>query len=326
MGKFLRERVNYRKSEVTGFLLLQKFTILISVAALFSTGTADSGENEAQNNQRVAVVTGANKGIGFAIVKGLLEKFDGIVYLTARDEARGLAAVEELKNAGFHPRFHQLDVVDDASIERFKNYINETYGGLDILVNNAGIMYLDDAPGSSEERAVDTLEVNYFGLLNVSNALFPLLRPHARVVQMSSSLGLLSMIPGEELRAKLSRPDLTEPELSQMMRDYIELVKTNAHEAAGWPSNEYIVSKVGVAALSRIQQRAFDSDSREDIAVNTAHPGYVNTDLTKHLGVLSPERGAVSSIFAALLPNDTDIKGKFVWKDKSIIDWETFGA
>lgn len=71
-------------------------------------------------------------------------------------------------------------------------------------------------------QAQETIRVNYFSLLRVSKALFPLLRPHARVVQVSSSAGHLSRIPGAELRAKLSSPDLTEEQLNQLMNDFVE--------------------------------------------------------------------------------------------------------
>lgn len=86
-------------------------------------------------------VTGGNKGIGFAIVKGLCKQFDGIVYLTAREVTRGLNAVKQLEEQGLTPKFHQLDVTDENSISTFRNYLKQTYGGLDILVNNAAIAF-----------------------------------------------------------------------------------------------------------------------------------------------------------------------------------------
>lgn len=97
--------------------------------------------------------------------------------------------------------------------------------------------------------------------------------------------------------------------------------KAGTHEAAGWPGDDYVVSKVGVAALTRIQQRSFDDDEREDLVVNAVHPGYVSTDLTKHLGTFTPERGAQAPLYLALLPKNTDVKGKYVWHDNTIVDW-----
>ena len=87
---------------------------------------------------RVAVVTGANKGIGFAIVRGLCKQFTGDVYLTARDEGRGQAAVASLNAEGLSPKFHQLDITSQESIDTLKKFILEKYGGIDVLINNAG--------------------------------------------------------------------------------------------------------------------------------------------------------------------------------------------
>lgn len=86
-------------------------------------------------------VTGANKGIGFAIVEGLCKRYDGIVYLTARNITRGDAAVTKLKKEGFNPRFHQLDISDQISVEKFRDHIKNEHGGLDVLVNNAAEAY-----------------------------------------------------------------------------------------------------------------------------------------------------------------------------------------
>ncbi|XP_040325337.1 carbonyl reductase [NADPH] 3-like [Herpailurus yagouaroundi] len=90
---------------------------------------------------RVALVTGANKGIGFAIVRDLCRQFFGDVVLTARDEARGRAAVQRLQAEGLSPRFHLLDIDDLQSIRAMRDFLREEYGGLDVLVNNAGIAF-----------------------------------------------------------------------------------------------------------------------------------------------------------------------------------------
>lgn len=84
------------------------------------------------------------------------------------------------------------------------------------------VMFQVNATEPFPLQAAETIRVNYFSLLRVSNALFPLLRPHARVVQVSSSAGHLSVIPGDDLKARLSSSDLTEDGLSQLMRDFVE--------------------------------------------------------------------------------------------------------
>lgn len=74
-------------------------------------------------------------------MQGLCQKYNGNVYLTARDVSRGEAAVAKLKEQGFNPLFHQLDITDNASIQKFKEYIAEKHGGIDLLINNAAIAF-----------------------------------------------------------------------------------------------------------------------------------------------------------------------------------------
>ncbi|CAG0894684.1 unnamed protein product [Darwinula stevensoni] len=288
---------------------------------------------------RVAVVTGSNKGIGLEVVRQLCSKFHGLVYLTARDEERGRKAVQELEKEGLKPCFHQLDIDDQKSIEKLRDFLQEKHGGLDLLVNNAAIAYKAASTAPFGEQAENTIRVNYFGTLNVCKELFPLLRPHARVVNLTSYAGFLRNIPDEGLKTTLASPDLTVEKLSSLMEDFVKRAKEGKHGEGGWPNSCYVVSKVGVSALSRIQQREFLQDSRVDLVVNHVHPGYVDTDMTSHKGPLTVQqglipfiillgetisriRGAVSSVYAALLPpNIEEPKGAYIWHDKQIVDW-----
>ncbi|XP_014276618.1 carbonyl reductase [NADPH] 3 [Halyomorpha halys] len=271
---------------------------------------------------RVAIVTGSNKGIGFGIVRNLCKQFDGVVYLTARDVERGKKAVEELNKLGLKPEFHQLDVDDPKSIADFAEFIKNTHGGIDVLVNNVGIVFGSGAPEPFGEQAEVTLRVNFFAMIDVCNALFPLLRPHARVVNLTSSVGILTIVPGEHLRSKLSNPNLTTTELTSLMKEFISQAKAGTHTDAGWPGFAYAVSKVAVSALTRIQHQEFLKDPREDIVINHVHPGYVDTDLTNHKGPLTIEEGADVPTYAALLPpNTTSPKGDYIWSNRAIVDW-----
>lgn len=271
---------------------------------------------------KLAIVTGSNKGIGYAIVKALCEKFDGDVYLTARDVNRGKKAMESLNELGLKPKFHQLDVTDDVSIEKFKTFIKEKYSGINVLVNNAAIAFKVNATEPFGDQAEETIRVNYFALRKVCDALFTLLLPGARVVNVSSSAGHLSCIPSEELQKKLSSPQLTVNELDALMQQFVSTAKAGNHQIYGWPSRAYSVSKVGVSALTIIQQKAFDVDSRKDLVVNSVHPGYVDTDMTSHKGPLTIEEGAEAPVYLALLPEDEqNVKGQYVWNDKTIKTW-----
>lgn len=203
---------------------------------------------------KVAVVTGSNKGVGFGIVRGLCKKFDGLVYLTSRDIDRGKKAVAQLEKEGLKPSYHQLDITDNASVETFRDYLKEKHGGIDVLVNNAAIAFKYAATEPVAVQAEQTLAVNYFAVLNTCEKLFPLIRNGGRVVNISSSSGHLSQIPSANLRKRLSDPNLTIPELSELMQRYVEEAKKGTH-AAEWGNSSYSVSKVGLTALTMIQQR-----------------------------------------------------------------------
>lgn len=274
-------------------------------------------------SSRVAVVTGGNKGIGFCIVKFLCQQFDGDVFLTARDETRGKAAVSELNKMQLHPKFHQLDIDDLQSIKRFRDFLKSSYGGLDVLVNNAGIAYKVSSTAPFSEQAEVTVKTNFFGTLDVCKELFPLLRPHARVVNLSSVCGMLKRIPGKEIRERLRRPDITLEELCGLMNEFVEAAKEGKNEEKGWGRSAYNASKVGITVLSFIQQREFDADPREDLVVNAVHPGYVDTDMTSHKGPLTPDQGADAPTYLAMLPpNVKSPKGEFVWNDRTVTPWD----
>ncbi|XP_033108137.1 carbonyl reductase [NADPH] 3-like isoform X2 [Anneissia japonica] len=224
--------------------------------------------------QQIALVTGGNKGIGFSIVRALCKEVkECIVYLTARNEERGKAAVEELKKEGLQPRFHQLDIDSLESIDRLKEFLKSTHGGLDILVNNAGVYKPNDV------QAKMIIATNYTGTLNVCRALLPIIRPHGRSVEKETLI--------EE----------------------------------GWVQAAYDVSKMGVIALTKIQAAALNSDSsKQDVLINCCCPGYVNTDMTDHKGIKTPDEGAVTPVFCVLLPaNSSEYQGNFL-SDKTVVE------
>ena len=114
---------------------------------------------------RVSVVTGANKGIGFEIVKHLVNsKTQDVVYLTCRDEGRGKVAVNSLKSQGVDATFHQLDLESQESVNQFAAYLKAHHGGLDALVNNAGIAGSSrDSTAPFDKQARVTNATNFFG-------------------------------------------------------------------------------------------------------------------------------------------------------------------
>ncbi|GAU97401.1 hypothetical protein RvY_08708 [Ramazzottius varieornatus] len=286
-----------------------------------------------------ALVTGANKGIGYETVRQLSKEFKGTIYLTARDEARGKEAVKKLHEEGTkNVEFLQMDVTDGYTINAARNFIKEKHGGLDVLVNNAGIAAQDETVSPAERMqklpslqvVQRTIATNFNGLLDVCKAFFPILRPHARVVNVSSELGTLKRLENPEIKGRLVADDLTVAEVEKIMAEYAKF-EPNENNNNGYPDTgigPYAMSKIGVTAVSRVQQRDFDREKPEqDIIVNACCPGYVATDLNHHSGFGTVQEGADTPVYLALLPpqdgnqKGSDIpRGQFV-KNRKVLDW-----
>ncbi|ELU11788.1 hypothetical protein CAPTEDRAFT_220349 [Capitella teleta] len=271
---------------------------------------------------KVAVVSGSNKGIGYAIVRGLCKQFNGDVILTSRDESRGREAVSSLEKEGLHPKFHQLDIEDASSIEQLKEHLVQNYGGLDVLVNNAGFAFKQAATEPFSEQAEVTVRINYLGTLAVMKAMMPILRSGARVANVSSLAGSYAFQKcSKPLQSKLQAADTIDA-VTDLMTCFVQSAKNNTLETEGWPSSAYGTSKLGLCMLSSIIQKHFDADStRSDIIINACCPGHVDTQMTDHMGSKTIDEGAETPLLLALLPpNVSEPRGQFMTEGK-IEDW-----
>uniref|UniRef100_A0A8B9GBI2 carbonyl reductase (NADPH) n=1 Tax=Amazona collaria TaxID=241587 RepID=A0A8B9GBI2_9PSIT len=271
----------------------------------------------------VAVVTGSNKGIGFSIVRALCHQFPGDVYLTARDPSRGQEAVKKLQEEGLSVLFHQLDIDDPQSIRALRDFLKEKYGGLDVLVNNAGIAFKAHDTAPFAVQAEVTLKTNFFGTRNVCTELLPLVKPYGRVVNVSSMAGGLALGKcSRELQQKFRSNTITEDELVELMTKFVEDTKKGVHEKEGWPNTAYGVSKIGVTVLSRIQARMLSEKRKDDhILLNACCPGWVRTDMAGPKAPKSPDEGAETPVYLALLPSNADgPHGQFV-SEKTVQTW-----
>jgi NAD(P)-dependent dehydrogenase (short-subunit alcohol dehydrogenase family) len=146
------------------------------------------------HERKIAAVTGGNKGIGLEICRQL-GRLDVDVILTARDEAKGKKAREDLQEEGVLVRFHPLDVDDSASIRRFREFVEKEFGRMGILVNNAGVNIDADKTGEEvdNETVSRTVRTNVYGPLLMCQAFLPLMRRHnyGRIVNISSMMGSL---------------------------------------------------------------------------------------------------------------------------------------
>lgn len=237
----------------------------------------------------VALVTGANKGIGEAVAAGLARR--GMrVALGARDAARGLAAEARLREEGLDAQFVSLDVDDDASVHDAARSIERDFERLDVLVNNAALK-LERAPSPPSQCELSTVrrtfETNVFGAIRVILATLPLLRrsPAPRIVNVSSGLGSLG------------------------------LATTDGSRYQAKPLLSYNVSK---SALNSITVQFANELRGTEFRINAVDPGYTNTDMTGD-GTRTPAEAASIVIELATLSRDGptghffDERGELPW-------------
>jgi NAD(P)-dependent dehydrogenase (short-subunit alcohol dehydrogenase family) len=240
------------------------------------------------DERTTALVTGANKGIGYEIAAGL-GALGWSVGVGARDRQRREAAVEKLRAQGVDAFGVPLDVTDDAAVAAAARLIEDRAGCLDVLVNNAGVT---GGPPQEPTRVAPAtvlaaVETNVIGVIRVTNAMLPLLRraPSPRIVNMSSRVGSLTLqtTPGAE---------------------------------TGPISAAYSASKTFLNAVT-IQYAKELRDT--NILINAGCPGFTATDLNGFRGVRTPEQGAAIAIRLATLPDDGPTGGFF--EDAGVVPW-----
>jgi NAD(P)-dependent dehydrogenase (short-subunit alcohol dehydrogenase family) len=235
------------------------------------------------SEQTTALVTGANKGIGFEIAAGL-GALGWRVGVGARDAGRREAAVEKLRAGGVDAFGVPLDVTDQASVDAAAAQLDR----LDVLVNNAAITGgMPQEPTLVDPDMVRTvIDTNVLGVIRVTNAMLPLLRrsAHPRIVTMSSSVGSLARQTGGG--------------------------ETGPISAAYSPSKTFL----NAVTVQYVKELAGSG-----ILINLACPGYVATDLNGHRGTRTPEQGAATAIRLATLPDDGPNGGFF--EDAGEVPW-----
>ena len=233
---------------------------------------------------RIALVTGGNRGIGFETCRQLGRK--GLrVILTSRKLEAGERAAGDLRKEGLEVHYRQLDVTDVDSIEACVTSVDRDFRRLDVLVNNAGIMLDSSKRGASIFQAEpglirETFETNTLGPLLVAKAVVPLMRRngYGRIVNVSSGMGQLCEMDG------------------------------------GYPG--YRISKTALNAVSVILARELEDTN---IKANSLCPGWVRTDMGGDKAPRSPEQGADTVVWLATLPDDGPSGGFF--RDRKQIGW-----
>ncbi|MBS0197679.1 MAG: SDR family oxidoreductase [Planctomycetes bacterium] len=234
------------------------------------------------NQSRIALITGGNKGIGLETARQLGKQ--GItVLIGARDASRGQSAAESLRKEGIDARFQPLEVTDAASIAAAAKTIERDFGRLDILINNAGTLLYQREHVASEvsiQTLRDTFEINFFGLVAVTQALLPLIRKSkaGRIVNLTSILGSIA-----------EHADPNSP---------IYRAKFLAYDSSK-------------AAVNMFTNHLAYELRETPIKVNAAHPGWVKTDLGGPDAPMELVDGAKTGVALATLPETGPSGGYF---------------
>jgi NAD(P)-dependent dehydrogenase (short-subunit alcohol dehydrogenase family) len=231
-------------------------------------------------NDRVALITGANKGIGFETARQL-GKQGIIILLGSRDKQRGECAAATLRAERIDARLALLDVTDQSTIDAVAGNIEREFGKLDILVNNAGI-FIEKQPAirSQVENLRRTFETNFFGAFAVTKTMLPLLKKAGagRIVNLASDLASLG--------------NTSDPQWALYEHVYFS----------------YAASKVAINAMTV----ALAKDLRNTaIKVNSADPGFTATDMNGHTGPKKPQEAALVPVRLATLGPDGPSGGYF---------------
>jgi len=275
------------------------------------------------------IVTGANKGIGKAIVDRLIRTLPvtshtdqpSVIYVASRDTQRGLSALHDLKKTiemmgdktSVQLKLLPLDVTDPKSVAAAADIVKKEVGSVDVLVNNAGLAWKGDAFDETVVR--QTLGVNYFGILEVTQRFLPLLKSEARIINVSSRLGKLALL-SPDLRERFTDPELTLKQLNGLIHQFMSDVSDGTYADKGWPRQAYGVSKIGVNAMTRI----FAKILPENILIQACCPGWVRTDMGGSNARLSPDDGADTPVYL-ITTQDEDVlqnPGAF-WAEKKRI-------
>jgi NAD(P)-dependent dehydrogenase (short-subunit alcohol dehydrogenase family) len=235
---------------------------------------------------RVALITGANKGIGFETARQL-GKLGITVLVGCRNKQRGEKATEILQGERINARAIVLDVTNQSTIDAAVTEVERDFGKLDILVNNAGIIVERTTPSECQtENLRKTFETNVFGLFAVTKAFLPLIRKSeaGRIVNVSSGLGSLK--------------NMTDPQLME---------------------NKFLAYSASKAAVNMLTV-AFGRELRDTaIKINSAAPGYTATEMNNYSGHQTVEQGALTSVRLATLSADRptgsflDVNGIVPW-------------
>lgn len=263
-----------------------------------------------------ALVTGANKGIGYHIAR-LLGSQGLTVLVACRNAELGEKAVAALRDEAPDGTYHllSLDITDRASVDAAAVAVRERVPqGLTILINNAGFAFKGDAFGADEAR--QTLDVNFVGTRNVTEAMLPLLTPtNARIVNVCSMAARLKQL-SPELQARFTGAASAD-DIAALADEFVAAIRAGDYKEKGWSGSMYGVSKCAETAYTMLLARELES---KKVMVNAVCPGWCSTDMSSNRGPKSAAQGADTPAWLALRAPGDYVSGKF-YQERTLFQW-----
>jgi len=275
------------------------------------------------------LVTGANKGIGYGIVKSLLERahlsniYRYKIILTSRDEQRGLETIENLKvlfgNSDYTQKnliFHKLDISSKESIDNCVTWLKSDIGPLDVLVNNAGVAF----KGSEFNTNVFdiTFGTNVFGTIDFTEKILEnnLIKRLGKIIIVASSLGNIHTLSAERQK-DFRREKMQVSELVDLANKYRKSIETASNVQEGWGKNCYAVSKMVINKYTQLLSQR-ESVLTNAIQVYSCCPGWVKTDMGGPKAFRELDEGVVCPVYLVELEHklNMELQGKFFYDIK----------
>jgi len=289
---------------------MTSYSIPISISS-----NKSSPKTNSDKLNRIAIVTGSNKGIGYQIAYQLAAtaKFSYVI-LACRDCSRGLQARNTMEEKLLHSLSKNNDI---STIEKscmilylpltvgdvhthitFQKYMESKFGKIDVLVNNAETAFKHISTMPFQEQCKPILDVNFRGTVELTERLLPLLRQgtDARIVNLVSACGKLSQLSTSDSCKKFNSESLTISELKSLVNIFEKNILEGTHTDNGWGNSNYGISKLALIAATKIWAR---KEVHNNIQVNCCCPGLYSTDMSSHNGPYSAEDGAKNAVLLA---------------------------
>lgn len=281
-----------------------------------------------ETSSKIVIVTGSNKGIGYALMQRLVKHAPRLtLVLTSRDESLGKEAVNNLIKE--EPKckdslhYHPLDITNKVSRDKFKEWVQQTFGKFDVLVNNAGALVSGELYNPEYIATTDDVEkvigTNYQSTRALTETLLPLLASDGKIISVSSAVAAWNR-QGEPLLKIFTKPDFEDKSLEEIYTLFKEAVAAKDYKEKGFVKSPYMLSKALLNAWTYyVLQRSLSGDQQ----AFTMTPGHCRTDMGGDKALRSADDGADTIEYLIVdvpFKFDKEISGKF-FAERKVVDF-----